>query len=304
MKKEPVRIKSLTQLHQLMGQPAPLHPLVSILDYGKAVFDPKDFEAGMVPEFYKISFKTHFRGKLKYGLGHYDFEAGGMSFIAPGQLLQMQNEEADYSGYSLHIHPDFIRPYSLYTAVKGYGFFSYSAAEALYLSEAEKATIAKIYQLIQQELEQRIDQFSQDVIISQIALLLQYSNRFYSRQFSIRKAQNLDILTKVESVLEAFFNNENNTQQGLPTVQLLADAVHLSPRYLSDLLRNTTGQNAQQLIHDKLIAKAKEYLSSPTLSVAEIAYLLGFEHPPSFTKLFKNKTRITPVQFREMISKN
>lgn len=300
----PVRIKSLSQLHQLMHLAKPLHPLISIINYGEAKFDPDEFEAGIILDFYKISFKTNFNGKLKYGLGYYDFEEGGLSFIAPGQLLKMQDEEADYGGFSLHIHPDFIRPYPLNTIIKQYGFFSYSATEALYLSESEKEAITSVFQLIQKELEQRIDHFSQDVIISQIELLLNYSKRFYSRQFNVRKAQNQDVLIKVEAILDEYFSKEESLKNGLPTVQFLANEVNLSPRYLSDLLRNTIGQNTQQLIHDKVIEKAKEYLATPRVSVAEVAYQLGFEHPQSFTKLFKNKTKLTPGQFKELIFKN
>ncbi|RYG35807.1 MAG: AraC family transcriptional regulator, partial [Chitinophagaceae bacterium] len=148
MKKQPVIFNSLSQLHKAMGQPAPTHPLISIMNYGEAHFDPKDFEQGIILNFFKISFKTAFSGKLRYGQGHYDFEEGGMSFIAPGQVLRMQDEEADYSGMTLHIHPDFLRSYQLGKSIKQYGFFSYSAAEALYLSEKEKKTILSIYQFI------------------------------------------------------------------------------------------------------------------------------------------------------------
>jgi hypothetical protein len=148
MKNNPILFNSLSQLHKAMGQSAPNHPLISILNYGEAAFDPKDYEQGIILSFYKISFKTSFTGQLKYGQGFYDFEEGGMSFIAPGQLLKMQSEEADYSGMSLHIHPDFLRPYSLSSNIKQYGFFSYSAAEALYLSEKEKTTILSVYKLL------------------------------------------------------------------------------------------------------------------------------------------------------------
>lgn len=198
MKKQPVIFNSLSQLHKAMGQAAPSHPLLSIMNYGEARFDPKDFEEGIILNFYKISFKTSFSGKLKYGQGFYDFEEGGMSFIAPGQLLKMQDEEADYSGMTLHIHPDFLRSYPLNSAIKQYGYFSYSAAEALYLSEKEKATILSIYRFIQDELNERVDKFSQDVIISQIELLLNYANRFYDRQFLTRKAVNNDLLVRLE----------------------------------------------------------------------------------------------------------
>ncbi|SHH83332.1 helix-turn-helix domain-containing protein [Flavobacterium defluvii] len=304
MKNQPRIFNNISELHKAMGQPKPLHPLISILNYGEAIFDPKDFENGIVLDFYKISFKTHFSGKLRYGHGFYDFEEGGMSFVSPGQILKMQEEEADYSGMSLNIHPDFIRPYSLNANIKKYGFFSYTASEALYLSENEKETILSIFANIQNELNERIDNFSQDVLISQIELLLNYSNRFYNRQFITRKAVNNDVLSKLEILLEDYFNNEKSLENGLPTVQFAADELGLSARYLSDLLRNLSGQNTQQFIHDKLIEKAKEYIAKGTFSISEIAYKLGFEHPQSFNKLFKKKTNLSPVAFQEQFNKN
>jgi AraC-like DNA-binding protein len=299
MKKQPVIFNSLSQLHKAMGQPAPSHPLISIMNYGEAHFDPKDFEQGIVLNFYKISFKTSFSGKLKYGQGFYDFEEGGMSFIAPGQLLKMQDEEADYSGMTLHIHPDFLRSYSLNSIIKQYGYFSYSAAEALYLSEKEKTTILSIYRFIQDELNERIDKFSQDVIISQIELLLNYANRFYDRQFLTRKAVNNDLLAKLEQHLEVYFNEEKSLIRGLPSVNSVAENLNITPRYLSDLLRNLIGLNTQQFIHEKVIEKAKEYLAKDELTTAEIAYQLGFEHPQSFNKLFKSKTSLSPSDYKK-----
>jgi AraC-like DNA-binding protein len=304
MKNQPKIFQSISELHKAMGQPKPMHPLISVLDYGKAIFEPKDFEQGIILDFYKISFKTNFSGKLRYGHGFYDFEEGGMSFVAPGQILKMQEEEADYSGMSLNIHPDFIRPYTLNENIKKYGFFSYSAAEALYLSEKEKETILAVFANIQDELDQRIDNFSQDVIISQLELLLNYSNRFYNRQFITRKAVNNDVLSKLENLLEDYFNTEKPLENGLPTVQYVADELQLSSRYLSDLLRSVSGKNTQQFIHDKLIEKAKEYIAKGTLSISEIAYKLGFEHPQSFNKLFKKKTNVSPVAFQELFNKN
>lgn len=290
---------SLSALHQAVGQPKPLHPLISIVNYGEVHVDPADFAEGMILNFYKISFKSSFKGKIRYGQGYYDFEEGCMSFIAPGQIIRMTDEEADYEGFSLHIHPDFIRPYPLNKTIKQYGFFSYTTAEGLYLSDKEKETIIGIFRNINEELHERIDNFSQDVIISQIELLLNYSNRFYNRQFITRKANNHDVLAKMEDLLEAYFNDEKALMKGLPTVQHLADELHLSPRYLSDLLRSLTGQNTQQHIHEKLIEKAKEFLATDNLTVAEVAYQLGFEHPQSFNKIFKKKTNLTPVEFKQ-----
>ncbi|OMQ09718.1 AraC family transcriptional regulator [[Flexibacter] sp. ATCC 35103] len=304
MKNQPKIFHTISELHVAMGQPKPMHPLISILNYGEAIFDPKDFEQGIILDYYKISFKTHFKGKLRYGHGFYDFEEGGMSFVSPGQILKMQDEEADYSGMSLNIHPDFIRPYSLNSNIKKYGFFNYSASEALYLSEKEKVTILGVFTSIQNELNERIDNFSQDVIISQIELLLNYSNRFYNRQFITRKAVNHDLLSKLENIINDYFDEEKTLVNGVLTVQFLAQELNLSSRYLSDLLRNLCGQNTQQFIHDKLIEKAKEYITTGTLSISEIAYKLGFEHPQSFNKLFKKKTNSSPVAFKESFYKN
>lgn len=301
MKKQPVIFNSLSQLHKAMGLPAPLHPLISIINYGEAEFDAADLEGGIILNFYKISFKTKFSGKLKYGQGFYDFEEGGMSFVAPGQLLRMQEEEADYDGMSLHIHPDLLRSYPLDSQIKQYGFFSYSAAEALYLSEKEKTTILSIYQFIQDELKERIDKFSQDVIISQIELLLNYANRFYDRQFITRKAVNNDLLAKLEIQLETYFETDKSLMNGLPSVNVVAESLNVTPRYLSDLLRNLIGLNTQQFIHEKVIEKAKEYLAKDEMTTAEIAYHLGFEHPQSFNKLFKSKTNQSPSDYKKSL---
>jgi AraC-like DNA-binding protein len=300
--KSPVHFRSLSALHEAMEQSAPLHPLISVINYGEAVFDPEDFENGIKLDFYKISFKTKFNGKIRYGQGYYDFEEGGMSFVSPGQILKMNEEEADYSGMSLHIHPDFLQPYSLIQKIKKYGFFSYSAAEALYLSEKEKKAVLNIFDNIQGELNERIDQFSQDVIISQIELLLTYSNRFYNRQFITRKAVNNDLVSRMEKILDDYFTEEKSVES-LPTVEYLASELNLTSRYLSDMLRQHTGQNAQHHIHDKLIEKAKEYLLNEQFSVSETAYQLGFEHPQSFSKFFKKKTELTPNEFKQSFQK-
>jgi AraC family transcriptional activator of pobA len=296
--KSPLHFRSLSALHEAMGKPAPQHPLISIMDYGEIHFNPTDFEQGMKSDFYKISFKTKFNGKIRYGQGYYDFQEGGMSFVAPGQILRIEYEEADYSGMSLHIHPDFIRSYSLAEKIKKYGFFSYSASEALYLSDKEKKTIMDVFDNIQNELNERIDHFSQDVIISQIELLLTYSNRFYNRQFITRKSVNNDLLSSMEKLLDEYFDNEKGIK-GLPTVEYIASQLHLTPRYLSDMLRHHTGENAQHHIHERLIEKAKDYLSGSQLSISETAYQLGFEHPQSFSKLFKRKTSLTPNEFKQ-----
>jgi len=286
-------------LHHALGLPKPLHPLVSLVDYGDIKIDRSLLATSFILNFYKISFKKTIQGKIKYGQHYYDFDEGGLVFISPNQLFASSEEEMDYAGYTLLIHPDFIRNHSLAKKIASFGFFSYSANEALHLSDKEKQIIVSIFENIQQELSSPIDDFSQDVMIAHIEVLLNYSNRFYKRQFITRKAVSSDLLEQLESLLNDYFNSEAALMKGLPTVQYLAEQLNLSPRYLSDMLRSLTGQNAQQHIHHKLIEKAKEILSTSNLSVAEVAYQLGFEHPQSFNKIFKRKTNLTPIQFKQ-----
>jgi AraC family transcriptional activator of pobA len=295
----PVIFNSISEAHRALGLPKPLHPLVSLVDYGKIEIDRSMLSAPLVLNFYKISYKKNFRGKMKYGQSYYDFDEGGMFFVAPSQLITRDEDNQEYEGYTLLVHPDFIRNHALGKAIKNFGFFSYSANEALHLSEKEREIIVSVFKTIEQELSTTIDDFSQDVMVALIEVLLNYSNRFYKRQFITRKAVSHDLLEKMEAILSDHFNNEKAMMKGLPTVQYLSEQLNISPGYLSDMLRSLTGQNAQQHIHNKLIEKAKEILSGSNLSVAEIAYQLGFEHPQSFSKLFKSKTNLSPVGFRQ-----
>ncbi|UOE37558.1 helix-turn-helix domain-containing protein [Chryseobacterium oryzae] len=299
MKNVPQKFNSISDLHNALGFPKPLHPLVSLVNYADIKTPAEELPKALLLNFYKISYKKHLKGKLKYGQGYYDFDEGGLSFISPNQVIQSVEDEADYSGYTLLFHPDFIRNYPLGTKIKSLGFFTYSAKEALFLSDKEKQILFAIFDNIKEELSGNIDDFSQDLVVSYIEVLLNYSNRFYKRQFITRKTVNNDLLSQVENLLNTYFDEEKPLQNGMITVDYLASQFHHSPRYLSDMLRSLTGQNAQQHIHEKLIEKAKEYLTSTTLSVSEIAYQLGFEHSQSFNKLFKKKTNLTPLAFKE-----
>jgi AraC-like DNA-binding protein len=281
-----------------LGFPKPLHPLVSLVNYADITRPYDELPKALLLDFYKISYKKSLTGKIKYGQNYYDFDEGGLSFISPNQVISSAENDKDYSGYTLLFHPDFIRNYQLETKIKTFGFFSYSVNEALYLSDKEKQIIFSVFENIKEELNGTIDDFSQDVVVSHIHVLLNYSNRFYKRQFITRKAVNHDLLTQLEQLLNTYFEEEEGLQKGLPSVEYLAEQLNVSPRYLSDLLRSLTGQNAQQHIHEKLIEKAKEYLSTTTLSVSEIAYQLGFEQPQSFNRLFKKKTKLTPLEFK------
>ena len=304
MKKEehiPHQFNSISDLHRVLGLPKPLHPLVSLVDNTHIAVDKDQLPASFLLNFYKISYKKGLRGKIRYGQHYYDFDEGGMVFTSPNQLLAT-TDDTEYLGHTLLIHPDFIMSYPLGRNIKNYGFFSYDANEALHLSDKEKSIVLSIFKNIEDELQSTIDEYSQDVIITQIQLLLNYSNRFYKRQFITRKVVSNDLLAKAEALLTDYFNQQTALTKGLPTVQYLAEALLVSPRYLSDMLRSLIGQNAQQYIHQKLIEKAKEILSISNLSVAEVAYQLGFEHPQSFNKLFKRKTNLSPLAFRHLFN--
>lgn len=296
MKKATHIFHSISELMRRLEQPPPFHPLVALINYNKTKVQLTDAGQKFSLGFYKISFKNGFSGQVKYGQGYYDFEEGGLAFLAPHQVVTMSGDENSYEGYALYFHPDLLRNYPLGKRIHEYGFFSYAISEALFLSQKEKAVISSLFDTITRELDNNIDQFSQDVLVAQIELLLTYANRYYNRQFITRKVVYNDLVAKMNNYLASRFNT---TSQGLPSVQELAEHLELSPRYLTDLLKSLTGQSAQQHIHQRLIEKAKNMLSHTSLTIAEIAYELGFEHPQSFNKLFKQKTEVSPLAFRQ-----
>ncbi|WP_116789326.1 helix-turn-helix domain-containing protein [Flavobacterium psychrotrophum] len=297
-------INSISEFHRLVTLPEPLHPLISVVSVQDMRFADNTVWEHFSLNFYCISLKKDVTGKVKYGRQYYDYNKGAMTFTAPKQIQSLDAPHDDIlgpeagNGYALLIHPEFLYSHPLAATIKNYGFFSYAVNEALHLSEREEKNIADIFQKISDEY-QHIDKHTQDIILSQVDLLLNYSNRFYERQFITRKAINHDVLTKMEQLLNNFFDNKDTLVNGIPTVEFLASNLNISAHYLSDMLRTLTGQSAQQHIHEKLIEKAKEYLSTTKLSVAEIAYQLGFEYPQSFNKLFKKKMNVSPLEFRQ-----
>lgn len=291
-------IKSISQFHKLISLPEPRHPLVSVINLAECVFQDDDIWKGFVNSFYCVALKREATGKIRYGQQHYDYDKGVLSFTAPNQVqyLDVGNIECG-SGYLLIFHPDFLMAHPLALNIGSYNFFSYAVIEALHLSAEEEHDLLTIFDRIDRECR-HIDKYTQEIILSQIELLLNYSNRFYERQFITRKNHNNQLLVKFEQLIDEYFDN-NNTNPELLTVQRMAELMNLSPNYLSDLLRMHTGQNTQQHIHQKLIDKAKEKLSTTNLSVSEIAYTLGFEHAQSFSTLFKKKTNLSPLEFRK-----
>ncbi|WP_020527020.1 helix-turn-helix domain-containing protein [Flexithrix dorotheae] len=299
----PLVIESIPKLHKHFGIKSPEHPLVSVVDLKDVPPCCGISDEAISHHFYTISIKKNVKGKFRYGQQYYDFDKGVMTFLAPKQILKIELENDSVGeGFMLYVHPDFFQKYPLAAKIKEYGFFSYAVNEALHLSETEDKMISKMFMDIRHEIHTSIDNFTQDLIVSYIDLLLNYSNRFYNRQFITRKVVNNDILVKLENLLHAYFNQNEFPEKGLPTVQYISEKLNISPSYLSDMLRHQTGMSTKHHIQNVLIEKAKEFLSITDLSISEIAYMLGFEYPQSFNKLFKNKTNQTPLQYRHSLN--
>lgn len=295
------KFDTISKFHKFSSLPKPEHPLISLIDYSEVEYITENNEITWIQSFYSIALKRDSKAKVRYGQQRYDFDEGILYFSAPGQLLSVvleQPADPNRSGWILLIHPDFLWNTSLAKNIKNYDFFGYSVNEALFLSPKEEAIIADILQNIRQEYQSNIDKFSQNIIITQLELLLNYSERFYERQFITRRKTNHQILNRLEEILDNHFNNNEIVIRGLPTVEYIAHELNISSNYLSGLLKSLTGQSTQQHIHNKLIEKAKEKLSTTDLSISEIAYDLGFEHLQSFSKFFKSKTSLSPLEFR------
>lgn len=293
-------IDSVSELHHQLGLPKPQHPLVSVINMENIACHFNEDIKSVIYNFYSVCTKKDFHGKLKYGQNYYDFDSGIMTCFSPGQVISTEtSSDVAIKGMWLVVHPDFLRSYALGKRIKEFGFFSYAVHEALHLSDAEETMINSLMETIEHEYYLPIDNFSQDVMISQIELMLNYCNRFYNRQFITRKNANNDLLIKFGEVIDDYLDSE---PRGLPTVKFMAEKLNVSPHYLSDMLRTTTGQGAQQHIHNKLIDKAKEVLAATPLSISEIAYQLGFEYPQSFSKFFKIKTNVSPLEYRKQFN--
>jgi AraC-like DNA-binding protein len=295
-----IHLKSIADLSRLLNE-NDFHPLVAVVDFSKTK-DHIEEETRITTDFYSVMFKNYCKSNITYGRKAIDFNEGSLICMAPNQVITIDTEfepRENPMGWGLFFHPDLIRNTSLNSKMKDYSFFSYEIAEALHLSEKEKQLLFECIVKIQTELKENIDDYSQTIIVSTIELLLNYCNRFYGRQFITRKATNRDVLAKVETLLSQHFATKT-LQKGLPTVKYLAEAVHLSPSYLGDLLKKETGMNAQEHIHHVVIEHAKNTLLNSDQSVSEIAFELGFEYPQYFSRLFKQKTGTTPLEYRNL----
>ena len=300
---KPLQVPSISALHALLNIEKPLHPLISIVNLAETESNRVHVDQTVTYPFYTIALLKNENVGKKYGQQLCDFDGGVLTFAAPRQLVNVTSEcTARSEGFLLIIHPDYLQSYPLAAKIKKYGFFSYSSLEALHLSDKEEFMVMNIIKDISKEIHSNIDTFSQDVIISYIDLLLNYTNRFYNRQFITRKSIKNELLSRFDIMLKDYFDSDELAIHGLPNVQCMAKELSISPNYLSDILKMHTGLSTQQHIHEHLIEEAKEMLCTTTMSVSEIAYHLGFGYPQSFNKLFKSKTNLSPLEYRHSLA--
>lgn len=301
MDKNVYRSKSISDLLEGMGMDKPKHPLVTIIDTEELAYGKDRVGARYTSDLYCIALKDTNCG-MDYGRNHYDFDEGVLIFTAPQQIITLRKPQTkgQIKGWMLYFHPDLIRNTTLGARIDNYNFFNYEVHEALHLSDQEQETLTQCIRLIQTEINARIDNHSQHVLVSNIELILNYSQRFYERQFNTRAAQNVDIVSQVESLLKTYYQTNELIESGQPSIQYLADKCNLSPGYLSDLLSKETGRSAKDHINDFIINKAKYLLVSSTDSISGIAYTLGFNYPHYFARLFKQKTGATPQEYRQL----
>lgn len=299
-----IRIDNITLLNQVLNQESTKHPLISIVDFSKVDLSAlsENTKQKFSNSFYSILLKKLKVGSLQYGRGNYDFQEGSLFFMSPNQVFSIENPKVEdcIYGWGIYFHPDLILGTSLFSKLNEYSFFNYNTNEALHLSEKEKITLSNIVNAIDAEMERPIDKHSRTVIVSGLELLLNHCMRFYDRQFMTRDIVNNGAISKFEKYLKSYFNSELPIDNGLPTVKQCAEEVNLSINYLTDLLKKETGKSTQEHIHYYVLEEAKNKLSNVNKSVSEIAYELGFEYPQYFSKLFKNKTGFTPVEYRNL----
>jgi AraC-like DNA-binding protein len=280
----------------------PQHPLISIVDFSLVKTKNMSDNLKVVSSLYSIMMKGASCGDLKYGRKAYDFQEGTLFCMAPDQVITVgsKDESDSYSGWGLFFHPDLIRKSSLAKKINEYNYFSYEVNESLHLSDQEKINLMELLTRIKSEYSNNLDHYSNDLIISSLELFLNYCNRYYGRQFITRSSYNKDILTKLENLLKDYFNTDKAEKLGIPTVKYCAEQLNFSPNYLSDLIKKESGKSVQEHIHYRLIEKAKTKLLSSTSSISEIANELGFEYSQYFSKIFKSKTGLSPIEYRNL----
>ena len=293
--------KSIAEVYQFLGLGKPLHPLIMIIrEWPQIDFDFANTK--MTGDLYMVSLKGNKSGSFGYGRNSYDYEEGTLTFMAPNQVLVFnENKEgANEKGWTIFFHPDLIRKSELGRTIKEYSFFDYDTNEALHVSDKEKGMLNVLVEYIETEFQQNMDQHSQELIISNLETLLKYCRRYYNRQFYTRTNLNKDYITRFEQYLEVYFSSDELLKEGIPNITQCGEALNMSGRYLSDLLKLETGRSAKDHIHNYIIEKAKTRLLNSNISVSNLAFDLGFEYPQHFSKLFKSKTGLNPSEYRVM----
>jgi AraC-like DNA-binding protein len=295
-----LRIDNLTELFRIMGLPSPRHPLTDIVDFEKTPLNINMPDVKVICGFYLLSFKGGGSGSLKYGRESYDFQEGSLIYVAPEQVVEYGelNDVKIDTNWTLFFHPDLLLASPLNGKMKEYDFFDYSSHEALHISEQEKRVLESIIYKIDLELDSHLDDYSEELILNNLESLLNYSKRFYHRQFITRNRFSSDTITRFESLLKNYFEKDLQLELGLPTIQYFADNLNYSPNYLSAVIKKGTDKSILGLIHLELIRIAKIQLLNSDKTVSEIAFDLGFEYSQYFSRLFKSKTGMTPVEFR------
>lgn len=301
MKDEIIHIESISKLSEIFSLDKPTHPLISLVNVADWQMGKDWINKKLTLGLYYISLKDKDCG-VEYGRNTYDFDEGVLIFTAPNQLLTVKKELNlnEISGKVLFFHPDLIRNTPLGKKIDNYKFFSYDVHEALHLSDAEQKNITECLAIIQEEIKGRIDQYSQTVIVSTLELILSLATRYYDRQFQTRSAQNSDVASQFDTILKTYYNDGSFAEQGIPPVEYFAKRLHLSPNYLTDLLKKETGRRVKDHINEFIIDKAKTILLSENDSVSEIAFTLGFNYPHYFSRMFKAKTGMTPREYRQI----
>ena len=294
-----IHFKTLNEMHRNNGYPGPENPLLSLLRCNQSCsFGNTEYTS----DFFMIGFKKLKSGQIMYGRTKYDHDSGSMSFFKPRQVIEMRNVELEENGFAIYFHEDYLNGHPLHHEIKKYSFFEYESNEALHLSPKEESIIWDLYQKIEIEYNNNPDEYSRDIILAHIDSILKYSLRFYKRQFINRTDLSGKVVSKFNERLSLYFNNGYLQNKGLPTVKFMAAELNMSSRYLSDLLKQETGKTAIELIHIFLIAEAKNMLIEAEQSVSEIAYALGFDNLPYFSRLFKKEVGVSPNQFKKQLN--
>lgn len=294
-----LHVKSISEIHQLLGLDKPVHPLISVIRHTKEM--DLSFAKGIRVNnhLYFISLKENIQGIFKYGRKSYDFQEGSLVFMRPRQIVSAQTaSEPDLGGWSIFFHPDLIRASLLSNEIQKYSFFDYDSNEALHISDKEKEALAEVVAKIEVEIHQNIDQHTQDLIIHNIESLLKYSQRYFDRQFLTRKNHQKDFVAEFENYIYAYFESNSPTENGIPSVTQCGEALRMSGKYLSDLLKKETGKSIIEHIHLHIVEKAKNKLLNSEDPISQIAFSLGFEYPQHFSKIFKNSEGISPKEYR------